>query len=443
MRMDKILTAELGAVREPLRAPFGFKGGTLSALWQVCVRLTLDSGESGMGVGVQSVLWSCPAVFCAYDEAGGNAQMLDVTRRALAMLRGMEFTTPPEMLAALLPALLADTRRRLDPVQIPQTFVLNALVPVDFALWQLWNARHGNGTFDALADAFCPVLSGRENALGSIPLITYHTPEAELRGLLDSGAFLLKVKIGSDPQRDGDPAAMLAWDSARLREVHTAASGYATPYTDCGRPVYYLDANGRYPGRDWLLRLLDAADHMGALERIVLLEEPFPEEAPAPVWDLPVRVAGDESAHSAADVARLTGEYGYSAIACKPIAKTLSVTLEMVRAAQESGAACFCADLTVPPVLLDWNMSLAARLPHVPGLRVGVVESNGPQNYPDWQRLDAMCAVRGAPWRVPHGGVYRLGDEFYSRSGLFAPLPAYARLLRPPEGGTGDAPVGE
>ena len=435
--MDTIVSAELGVVREPLRAPFGFKGGTLSELWQVCVRLTLDSGESGTGVGVQSVLWSDPAVFCAYDEAGGNEKMLDVTRHALDLLRGMAFTTPPEMLAALVPVLMEAARQRLGRARVPQTFILNALVAVDFALWQLWDAKHGDGTFGALADAFCPALTGRETALGGIPLITYHTSEAELRGLLKRGAFLLKIKIGSDPERNGDPAAMLSWDIQRLRDVHAAASGYATPYTDCGRPVYYLDANGRYPGRDWLLRLLDAADRMGALERILLLEEPFPEDAPAPVWDVPVRVAGDESAHSAADVARLTGEYGYSAIACKPIAKTLSVTLDMVRAAQEHGAACFCADLTVPPVLLDWNMSLAARLPRIPGLRVGVVESNGPQNYPDWRRLDALCAVPGAPWRVLHEGVYRLDDTFYGQSGLFAPLPAYARLLRPVEGRDG------
>ena len=138
-----------------------------------------------------------------------------------------------------------------------------------------------------------------------------------------------------------------------------------------------------------------------------------------------------ESAHSAQDVACLTREYGYSAIACKPIAKTLSVTLEMVRAAQKSGAACFCADLTVPPALLDWNMSLAARLPRVPGLRVGVVESNGPQNYTDWRRLDAMCAAPGAAWRTPQNGVYRLDGGFYGESGIFAPLPAYADTLRP------------
>ena len=94
--------------------------------------------------------------------------------------------------------------------------------------------------------------------------------------------------------------------------------------------------NGRYPDREFLLRFLDAADKMDALERIVLLEEPFAGDRPEPVHGLPVRVAGDESAHSAQDVARLTWEYGYSAIACKPIAKTLSVTLEMVRAAQKS-----------------------------------------------------------------------------------------------------------
>ena len=417
-------------MREPLRAPFGFKGGTLSELWQVAVRLTLDSGASGMGVGVQSVLWSDPATFCACDEAGGNEKMLAVTRRALELLRGQPFTDPPGMTAGLVPELLAFARRLLGRADVPQTFVLNALVPVDFALWQLWNAKWGDGTFETLCASFCPELTAREDALGSIPLITYHTPEDELRGLLESGAFLLKVKIGSDPHKNGDPEAMLAWDIERLRTVHAAASGFATPHTECGRPVYYLDANGRYPNRELLLRFLDAADKMGALERIVLLEEPFAEDRPTSVHGLPVRVAGDESAHSAADVARLTGEYGYSAIACKPIAKTLSVTLDMVRAAQKSGAACFCADLTVPPALLDWNMSLAARLPRVPGLRVGVVESNGPQNYTDWRRLDGMCAVPGAAWRAPQDGVYRLNGEFYGQSGIFAPMPAYADVLR-------------
>ena len=111
--MERIVNTELGVIREPLRAPFGFKGGTLSELWQTAVRLTLDSGASGMGVGVQSVLWSDPVTFCACDEAGGNERMLAVTRRALELLQGQAFTDPPGMTAGLVPELLAFARRLL------------------------------------------------------------------------------------------------------------------------------------------------------------------------------------------------------------------------------------------------------------------------------------------------------------------------------------------
>lgn len=41
--MERIVNTELGVIREPLRAPFGFKGGTLSELCQTAVRLTLDT----------------------------------------------------------------------------------------------------------------------------------------------------------------------------------------------------------------------------------------------------------------------------------------------------------------------------------------------------------------------------------------------------------------
>ena len=140
---------------------------------------------------------------------------------------------------------------------------------------------------------------------------------------------------------------------------------------------------------------------------------------------LPVRVTGDESAHSAQDVARLTGKMGYGAIALKPIAKTLSVSLEMARQAMRNGAVCFCADLTVPPVMLDWNMSMASRLPLLPGMKVGVVESNGSQNYPEWKRLDGLCPVPDAPWRTPEAGVFHLGERFFSDSGILRIPDAY------------------
>lgn len=424
-----VVHTALGLQKQPLRAPFGFKGGTLSQLWQVVVQLQLSGGQVGVGVGVQSVLWSDPTTFCQMDEAAGNNKMLAVTKQALCLLKGMEFTTPPQMVDALVPPLLVYARRLLGRADVPQTFVLNALVAVDFALWQLWNAKHGNGTFAALQQQFCPQLTQNATQLGGIPLVSYNTSAAEIARLLDEGTFLFKIKIGADPNRDNNPETMLQWDIQRLRTIHSIASAHTTPHTDCGHPVYYLDANGRYPDKTHLLRFLDAAGSMGALERIVLLEEPFAEDNLVPVWDIPVCVAGDESAHSAADVQRLTGQLGYKAIACKPIAKTLSVTLSMIEAAQQCGAACFCADLTVPPVLLDWNLSLAACLPWLNGLRMGVVESNGAQNYTNWGSLNAMCAVPNAPWRTPQNGVYRLGSQFNTNSGIFSPLPAYQAAI--------------
>lgn len=269
---EKIINAELALQKEPLGAPFGFKGGTLSELWQVAVRLGLSSGEIGTGVGVQSVLWSDPTTFCAFDETGGNNKMLAVTRKALSLLKGAVFTTPPQMIKDLVLPLMAYAQNLLGRADVPQTFVLNALVPIDFALWQIWNAKQGTGSFDAIAQTFCPQLVPQGNALGGIPLISYNTSQQEIETLLQNGTFLLKAKIGADPHKDNNPEAMLQWDIERLRSIHAIATNYSTPNTDCGRPVYYLDANGRYPNKTFLLRFLDAADKMGALERIVLLE---------------------------------------------------------------------------------------------------------------------------------------------------------------------------
>ena len=49
---------------------------------------------------------------------------------------------------------------------------------------------------------------------------------------------------------------------------------------------------------------------------------------------------------------------------------------------------CFCADLTVNPVLVEWNRAVAERLPQFPGLRgLGLLESNGAQNYLNWEKM--------------------------------------------------------
>ena len=58
----KIVKTAITCVKEKLKAPFGFKGGFLSELWQVAVKVETDR-TYGIGVGVQSVLWSDASVF--------------------------------------------------------------------------------------------------------------------------------------------------------------------------------------------------------------------------------------------------------------------------------------------------------------------------------------------------------------------------------------------
>lgn len=399
-------------VREPLVRPFGFKGGYVNDLWRTYCQIGLSDRTEGRGAGVQSVLWADSVTFSRHSQTGGNALMLAVTEKALSLLKGSGFVNPMKTLHEIFPACYAYAAQVTENSDLPATFVLNALVPVDFALWQAWAAREGVSSFSELTKRFCPSMSYHHEKLGIIPLISYNTPDEEVAELLNEGAFLLKIKIGSNPGGRDMPEERILQDIERVTRIHNIASRYRTPYTDCGYPVYYLDANGRYKSREELLRLLDGLAASGALDRIVLLEEPFPEDTALSVADLPVRVAGDESIHSREDAIRCMEELGYGAVALKPIAKTLSVTLEIYGEAAKRGIPCFCADLTVPPVMLEWNMQIAARIETIPGLKTGVVESNGAQNYRNWDKLLLETRRPDAGWLHPENGVFDLKD-FY------------------------------
>ncbi|MDZ7723636.1 MAG: hypothetical protein U5R06_12745 [candidate division KSB1 bacterium] len=74
-----------------------------------------------------------------------------------------------------------------------------------------------------------------------------------------------------------------------------------------------------------------------------MIEEPFPEHTNITVDDLGVRIAADESAHTDKDALKRI-EMGYSAIALKAIAKTLSMTMKIAQVAHEHNVPCFCAD---------------------------------------------------------------------------------------------------
>lgn len=427
----KIKSSRLSFVREPLAAPFGFKGAYLTELWQVIVDISTED-YSGLGLGVQSVLWSDAGIFSAYGQEEGNHLMLDTSRYALELLRGRELAYPPEMLSEIFPQVYAYAVERTGKANLRPTFVLNSLVAVDHALWQLWARKNGSENLPALLtwEHSCP-LQHREEKLSCIPLASYNTPPRQILSLADEGAFLIKIKIGSDPEGDGDREKMLNWDMARLSQIHDLLKARTTEHSNSGHILYYLDANGRYDSPERLLRLIDHADFIGALERIVLLEEPFPEGNDFELRSIPLRLAADESIHSAADTFRLI-EQGYSAIALKPIAKTLSVSLDILSAAHHKNIPCFCADLTVNPALVELNKNIAGRIDPLPGLKIGVLESNGAQNYKNWDKMCTYHPLFGTGYDfLPKGGIFRLSEDFYRHcGGIFTDAPEYKKHLR-------------
>src|SRR5258708_6270591 len=101
----RVAATDLNFEREPLAAPWGFKGGYLSELWQTIAMVRTASGSTGVGLGVQSVLWSDPSVFVENSESAGNALMLAITAEALRRSIGIDFSTPIDLLDQLLPSL--------------------------------------------------------------------------------------------------------------------------------------------------------------------------------------------------------------------------------------------------------------------------------------------------------------------------------------------------
>ncbi len=427
----QIVSTASNFVREPLGSPMGFKGGYLSELWQSVARISTKD-HTGIGLGVQSVLWSDSSVFTGTSQAGGNAYMFAMTDYALNLIKGMEFTDPFALLDEIFPKVYEYGKVITNNPNLRKTFALNSLVCVDNAAWQLYANIHGTqDLMQLLPEQLRAPLTGRQEKLCSIPLVTYGMSIDDVKKLIDAGYFFLKVKIGSDPDKDGDREKMLAWDKERLRQIHEAVKDMTTPYTESGHIPYYLDANGRYDSKERLAELLRYADQIGALERIAIVEEPFPEELLIDVSDLPARIAADESAHSVADVIERI-ELGYTAIALKPIAKTMSESIRILAEASKRNIPCFCADLTVNPWMVDFNKNIAARIAPLPGMKIGVLESNGAQNYADWDRLRSYHPLYGkAGFLDPKEGIYQLDDSFYGCSGgIFCNAPYYTEQVK-------------
>jgi hypothetical protein len=413
-------------VREPLIRPFRIKGSSFSEKWTLVTALESSRGARAIGLGGTAVLWSDPAVFHSFSEAGGNGIMALMAERAARMSLGKEFLNPIEVIESIFPALHEYGRQMTGNPRLTKTFLLNALVSLDLALWILYAVETGERDFESLIPSSCrEALSCRSGQIAHIPTVSYDTPLEDLLRLVDRGHFILKVKLG----QGGSPEEMLGKDAQRLCEIHRALAGRSTPFSQNGKMIYYLDANGRYPDKSILRRLLEIADREGMLDQIALVEEPFPEEVKADVSDLPVRVAADESLHDELSVAE-RADLGYRALAMKPAGKTLSMSFKMAAAAHRRKIPCFVADNACIPVLVEWNKNFAARLDPFPGLSMNILESNGEQNYKDWDRMITEHPCAGAGWIRPVGGVYRLEEDFYRTSGgIFLAPGHYQRLV--------------
>ncbi len=415
--------------REPLRHPFGFKGGAITNIWQTVSFLESDSDLQKVGLGTQNVLWSDSNVFLAHSENGGNALMYSMTERALQMIKGTSFTSPIEVLDEILPEILAYGKSVTGNPDLRTTFALNSLVSVDNALWLLYAAANGITNFDDMVpQAYRPGLSARHDKVASIPALGYGTSMEEIKRLADEGYFIMKIKIGAP----GDQDEMLEKDKTFLKNIHQTIGHYETAYSEHGKIPYYFDANGRYVKKETLLRFLDYAEKIGALEQISVLEEPFGEHNAEEVQDITARnlfVAADESAHTDKDsLVRI--QQGYNTIAVKAIAKTLSMTMKIVQVAYENKVPCFCADLTVNPILVDWNKTVAARLPGLGGMNIGLQETNGWQNYLNWETMMSYHPAKNSSWTKTKGGVYLTGKDFFEQSGgILMPSQHYTEMF--------------
>lgn len=407
--------------REPL-TPYRFKGSAVTEAWQAIAMLESDSGIRKVGLGTQGVLWSDSKVFGQHSESAGNAIMYSMSERALQMIKGESFNDPIQLLDYLLPEVLEYGKKITGNPDLRKTFALNALVCLDNAAWLLYAEENGIKNFDDMIPAaYKSGLSNRNSKVAGIPSFSVGTTVDKIKQAAEEGYFIMKLKTGAP----GTQQEMLEKDMAFLTAVHKSIGHIETPYTENGKIPYYFDANARYEKKETLLRFLDHAKKIGAFEQLAVIEEPFDESNEEYVGDLGIRVAADESAHTVEDAAHRI-ELGYTAIAVKAIAKTLSMTMKITQLAYEKNIPCFCADLTVNPILVEWNKNIAARLPAFPGMTVGLQEANGHQYYKNWKTMASHHPYAGASWVNTNKGVFELNDDYYQKSGgIFEPIPHY------------------
>lgn len=413
--------------REALIRPFGFKGGYLTELWQIIAGLESPSGKQAYGLATQSVLYGDADLFAAHSESSGNALMYILTEKALQLIKKSSFSDPVDLQEKIIPQLMEEGRELTRKENLNMNFLYNALVSVDNAAWLLYAAEHDINNFaQMIPPAYREALAGKNDRIAIMYQVPYGMPLNEVEEAVDSGYFVIKIKTG----QPGNEAEMLEKDMKRFTEIHELLKNKRTGQTEDNKLIYTLDANGRYHQKDSIQRFVAHAEKIGALDQILVYEEPFHESNEDNVADLGIRIAADESIHDESDAVKKL-EQGYSAFVLKGIAKTLSQSLKMAKLAKERNVPCLCADLTVNPVLVNWHKNLAAHLPPFPGLnKMGMMETNGDMNYKNWEQMFNAQPYNEASWNERKDGVFKLNDDFYEKSGgIFEPSTHYQNLL--------------
>ncbi|WP_257668342.1 enolase C-terminal domain-like protein [Parapedobacter tibetensis] len=424
--MIQIANTDSAFESEPLRIPFGFKGAYLTTLWQVICRLVSPTGDQGIGLATQSALYADAELFAQHGEEQSNAWMYALVEKSLQHLGNTRFEHPVDMMEKLLPLAMQEAVKLTGKRDLHTNFSYNALVSIDYAAWQLYAKAIGHlNFFEMIPQAYKAPFSYRNSKIGIMFQISYDMPLEAIEAAVDEGYFIFKIKTG----HPGNQAEMLEKDMARLTQIHEILKERYTPHTPDGFIRYTMDANGRYERKDTLLRYLDHARQIGAQARILFYEEPFSMADSQTVDDIDMAIAGDErifDEQSALESIQL----GYNVIVLKSVAKTLSTTLKIAKIAYDHGIPCVCSDLTVNPILVEWQKNLIARLAPFPAINMAMIETNGDSNYTHWLQMLTYHPCHEAPWTVRHKGAFYLDDTYYACSGgIFKPYPHYERQL--------------
>jgi len=417
------------------------------------VAVTDTKGRVSYAITVQSPLWAQGIdYFKSKGEVEANRQMHRVTQGVGRLFVGKSFERPD----ILWKELSSDTEGIAKEItgvdNLSATYPRNASVGIDAALWGLHVQEVGAKTLDDVIPEECRnYLSSHHTELIAIPLFSYAMKRRDVRKEVEeNGCKLAKFKLRYAPEKGKKaitPRQSAGIDRQRAEMLCDVTDGISTKYTESGRIPIYFDANMGYT-HEMVVALFETVKDCGRLGDVIILEEPFKaghtENFRRYFREYGVRVAADESAHSAEHAMEQVRDRGALYVALKPIAKTISETFMTIAAISEYNQTvpeaekvlCFCADLTVSPPLVPHSKAFSRRLAALHGMTTGAFETNGRQYLKNWEKLMTRLPLPDAEWVRPVDGVFKLGPE-YDRNELrcmFEIHPSYLNKIGKTEG---------